>query len=59
MFFSLKKLVKEGEKPNGHFFWQNLYGAPRGYMGANVNMMNENPELASAWMGRVLIHVEC
>ena len=28
-------------------------------MGGNVDMMNENPELASAWMGRCLMHIEC
>lgn len=59
MFFSLKDLVKKGEKPGGFFYWQNLYGAPKGYSGANVDMMNDNPEMASAWMGRCLMQIEC
>ena len=59
MFFSLKDLVAKGEQIGGYFYWQNLYGAPKGYMGGNVDMMNENPELASAWMGRCLMHIEC
>ena len=59
MFFSLKDLVKKGEQPGGYFYWQNLYGAPKGYMGGNVDMMNENPELASAWMGRCLMQIDC
>lgn len=58
MFFSLKKLCKEGEN-GGKFFWQNLYGAPLDYSGSIANAMNDNPELASAWKGRILMHVEC
>jgi Ca2+-dependent lipid-binding protein len=26
--FSIKDLLTKGEKPGGHFVWQNLYGAP-------------------------------
>lgn len=26
MFFSIKKLLAEGNKPGGCFYWQNLYG---------------------------------
>ena len=59
MFFSLKDLVGKGEQPGGYFYWQNLWGAPKGYMGGNVDLMDENPELASAWMGRCLMHIEC
>ena len=63
MFFSLKDLVKKGEQIGGYFYWQNLYGAPKdspvNYSGPNVDMMNENPELASTWMGRCLMHLEC
>jgi len=28
---------------NGLFFWKNIYGAPLGYSGKNVDRMNENP----------------
>ena len=59
MYFSVKDLVAKGTRPGGYFYWQNLYGAPKSYSGNNVDMMNENPELASAWMGRILMHIEC
>lgn len=59
MFFSLKDLVTKGSVAGGYYYWQNLYGAPTGYSGENADKMNDNPELASAWMGRMLMHIEC
>ena len=59
MFFSLKNLVKLGSKVGGHYYWQNLYGAPKTGSGEAASKMNENPECASAWMGRILMHIEC
>ena len=61
MFFSLKKLVELGSKTGGYFYWQNVYGAPKNISGvsAEVTNMDENPECASAWMGRFLMHIEC
>ena len=62
MFFSLKDLVAKGEQRGGYFYWQNLYGAPKEpkqYKGSNVDLMNDQPELASAWLGRCLMHIEC
>ena len=44
MYFSLKDLVKKGEKPGGFFYWQNLYGAPKGYSGANVDIRSDLSE---------------
>ena len=58
MFFSLKKLVKMGEG-EGRFYWQNLYGAPLDSTGHIANAMDNNPELGSAWKGKILMHVEC
>jgi len=43
---------------NGTFFWKNIYGAPLGYSGKNRENMNENPEIASFWKGRILMQVE-
>ena len=37
--------------------WKNLYGSPLGVSGENTNKMNDNPELASTWKGRTLIHI--
>ena len=36
--------------------WTNLYGSPLGCSGANTNLMNDNPEMASTWKGRLLMH---
>lgn len=55
MYFSLKKLIAEGAVENGKFFWHNMYGAPEGYMGKTCDLMNEQPELGSAWKGRILM----
>ena len=38
--------------------WYNLYGSPLGCKGENTDKMNEYPEVASTWKGRILIHTE-
>ena len=56
MNFSLKNIVNNmGE--NGILVWKNLYGSPMGCSGQNTNLMNENPEMASFWKGRILMHI--
>lgn len=35
--------------------WVSLYGAPLGVSGENTDKMNNNPEYASTWKGRILI----
>ena len=58
LFFSLKKLIKEGG--NGGFYsWYNVYGSPLGVSGEQTDLMNNNPEFASTWKGRVLMHISC
>lgn len=37
--------------------WLNLYGSPLGCSGDNTDKMNEFPELASTWKGRILMHI--
>ena len=37
--------------------WKNLYGSPLGVSGENQVKMNENPDLASTWKGRTLMHI--
>jgi hypothetical protein len=39
--------------------WINLYGAPVGRSGTNTNRMNEHPESASTWKGRILVEYWC
>lgn len=35
--------------------WINLYGGPVGHENAVYNYMNQNPDAASHWAGRILI----
>jgi hypothetical protein len=55
MLFNLKEVMG---KKNGLFFWKNIYGSPLGRMGDNVKTMNNNPEVASTWKGRILMQCE-
>lgn len=57
MFFSLKNIVQDGSKEGGKLVWKNLYGSPMGVSGANTDLMNTNPEFASTWKGRMLMHL--
>jgi len=56
--FSIKRQVKEAGD-TGLFQWVNLYGAPKDRSGANTDLMNEKPEYASTWKGRMLMHFSC
>lgn len=57
ILFNLKDCIKDG-KLVGKFFWKNIYGAPVDKSGANTDLMNSNPEVASTWKGRILMKVE-
>ena len=63
MVFSLKNLVKQGEKIGGSFFWQNMYASKKNISAITTasakKMMDENPELASHFLGKTLLHIEC
>lgn len=39
--------------------WFNIQGAPVDKMGENTDLMNNIPELASTWKGRVLMYITC
>lgn len=52
MKFDMKQ-VASVDKPT--FNWINLYGGPHGCSGDNTDKMNNNPEKASAWKGRILV----
>ena len=56
MFFSFKKIVND-YGPEGQLMWTNIYGSPLGVSGANTDRMNDNPEIASTWKGRILMHI--
>ena len=42
---------------NGIYMWKNVYGAPVDFNNATAKSMNENPEIASLWKGRILMQV--
>lgn len=42
------------------FIWKNIYGSPLGQKNSQAKRdMNENPELASTWKGRILMQISC
>ena len=50
-----KAASKPNEYYNGKLVWKNVYGAPLGQSGSkHKTAMNENPEFASTWKGRIL-----
>lgn len=59
IILSLKEIKKACEDSKGGFFrWLNIYGAHQGLVeGPNMKEMNRNPEVASKWKGRVLMHL--
>ena len=54
ILFNLKDCISHY---NGKYFWKNIYGSPLDCSGENTTLMNENPEAASTWKGRVLMQV--
>ena len=61
LFFNVTDILDgEYQKKNHGFRWINVYGSPMGQSeSAAKRQMNENPEVASFWKGRVLIQVDC
>ena len=58
LLFDLKDII-EG-KGNGKFVWKNVYGSPLNQSNSQAKKdMNENPEIASNWKGRILMQVVC
>jgi hypothetical protein len=61
----LKEIIKKAEENKAQekrpeIFWANVLGAPLNQSGSKAkDLMNENPEHASAWKGRVLMQIEC
>ena len=59
IYYDLRDIIPDANgkpgKLNGRFEWKNIYGAPMEMSGKMVDKMNENPEVASFWKGRVLV----
>ena len=58
LILSAKQLVAEGSKEGGFFVWKSLYGSPAEATGEAADAMNKNPDIASDWKGRVLLHIQ-
>jgi hypothetical protein len=55
MSFKTKDIIENNSGLNGQFFWKNLYGSPMNQSNSKEKReMNENPDVASHWKGRVL-----
>lgn len=56
--FDLKQYIEMAERGEDFpFYWHDIYGAHKGYGGTVTDQMNNNPEVASFWKGRILIQV--
>ena len=61
LVLSIKKLMamfKESETTS-LYMWENIYGAPPDTDGDVAEKMNDNPEMASHWRGRMLLEITC
>lgn len=54
---SAKQLLAEGSKEGGFYMWRSLYGAPEENTNDAAKAMNDNPDIASDWKGKVLMHI--
>lgn len=62
LMFYTKEIVESSTiiGPGGYFCWKNLYGSPLNQKNSKEKrLMNENPEFASQWKGRILCQVLC
>jgi len=60
MLFDVNEIIetKDDPKINGKFGWKNIYGSPMGLSDSEAKRaMNDNPEKASFWKGRILMQV--
>ena len=59
----MKKLLDDednSKNPQDKFVWKNIYGSPLNqYPSKYKDQMNEEPDVASNWKGRVLMQISC
>ena len=59
IILSLKDIISRFSKRGGGLIWMNIYGSPLGVSITPVKkQMNANPEIASLWKGRLLMHIQ-
>lgn len=61
LVLSIKKLVAKlaENETTTMYMWENIYGAPPETDGDVADKMNDNPEIASHWRGRMLLEISC
>ena len=59
LYFKLSQLMDMAATEGGFTKWMNLLGAPLNRKGEFSDLMNDNPEYASTWKGRILMQLEC
>lgn len=53
-----KEIIENKHGDNGRLHWRNLYGSPVGQSNSNEKrLMNEHPDFASEWKGRILVNI--
>ena len=53
-----KEILERHENDDDKFVWKNIYGSPLGQSNSKYKKkMNDDPEFASQWKGRVLMHI--
>jgi len=61
--FDLKDIVPDADgnpgRLSGKFDWKQIYGSPLDCSGKMTDLMNNNPEIASFWKGRILLKATC
>ena len=53
-----KNIIEDKDNYSGKYFWKNIFGPPNqaSSIGEQAQLMCENPELGTAWRGRILFH---
>ena len=52
-----KEIIENAHGNNGEFVWHNIYGAPLGVSNKESKLMNDDPDVASEWKGKVLLQI--
>ena len=58
IYFSVREIVEKYSDDNAGFAWVNIYGGPPEVSNEFADQMNENPEAASNWQGRILVYLK-
>lgn len=55
-----KDIIYNYGNMNAKFIWKNFWGSPLNQQSSDYKVtMNENPDCASTWKGRILMQITC